>query len=1011
MAKGNGGGNAEGITVGRISIKVSPDTKKFRSDLKEELEAIEREVKGTVHVEAEAETAKAEKKLDATAKDRTAKVKVVVADKGWQQKFLDRAREMRVNTVPNASNENERARLRGVLDEMKRMGPGIGTSIDAKVLKAKWNATLNEIEADLKRKKLKLDVEVNEKKIVREVVEAVDKANGKASSVGGGRGRDGGGGGGGGGGGRNNVGVGGSFGMPNLWPNFGSGINPAGYVAILGAVALVAAPLIGLVSTLVLAIPGMISAIATPFMAISLGLDGIKKAAAGSGLFSLDDKGEIDGMGKVFDNVKAKVSAAFEGGLDQPLKDIAAAIDPLLGSLPKVATGLTDMFKGFTDSLTSPKGMELFDDTIAKIGQAMTMAAPGVQRFTDGMIGIANTFANQLPGLSTWFTKTGDDFAKWVDKMNTPTWDGRTPMGEAFKGLGGTLETIGNWVIDMSKAGMEFVSDPNKMKDFIATLKNIGDIITNLVDMGNDLTAVWRNLGMLPAMNKGQQEAEANKLIESTKPPKPEDAPPVDDRNWLEKTIGSFFDGSKGPGTRFFEELFPKSPEEIKSDIAGVTQEIATLESAVRERMATSALAPSDDPAQSNYAARLTKLRADLAELKALEAELQPQVALRSLETPLPTTGADGYSAGNSAVSQIIADLEKVPPAAQTAKDALQQVQDTGALTPNALGALSDAAQNSEPVKIPEPDTASLEKLPEAATTAMQGVNEQITAGGAQAASAAVVAGAQIYNGFAQTVPLFSAVGIQMMAGLAQGITNGQSMAIAADVNAAKAALQAAKDALDINSPSKKFIKVGESTGEGMAIGLQNGFGPVLDQSADLSSKIADAFNSGADPTGFLEGFSKQETSRMEKVLNVQSRILGRQASSLEKQFKATKNQSFKDQADAIRSQMDDIAERKDYLDLAQDFAELQNGDESDWKGPIAKIMNSVAKMPTEFLGAVGDQAMQDLNISGGGLMGAVMDYGNELGNKFIFNVGNMEDALTAQQRMVQRQNMGVNPR
>ena len=33
-------GNAAGITVARISVKVTPDTKEFRKKLKEELEAI-----------------------------------------------------------------------------------------------------------------------------------------------------------------------------------------------------------------------------------------------------------------------------------------------------------------------------------------------------------------------------------------------------------------------------------------------------------------------------------------------------------------------------------------------------------------------------------------------------------------------------------------------------------------------------------------------------------------------------------------------------------------------------------------------------------------------------------------------------------------------------------------------------------------------------------------------------------------------------------------------------------
>lgn len=66
----------------------------------------------------------------------------------------------------------------------------------------------------------------------------------------------------------------------------------------------------------------------------------------------------------------------------------------------------------------------------------------------------------------------------------------------------------------------------------------------------------------------------------------------------------------------------------------------------------------------------------------------------------------------------------------------------------------------------------------------------------------------------------FYSVGAQMMYGLANGIRNNRSGAINAASSAASAALRAARDALDINSPSKEFEWLGEMSDKGLANGF-----------------------------------------------------------------------------------------------------------------------------------------------------------------------------------------------
>lgn len=68
----------------------------------------------------------------------------------------------------------------------------------------------------------------------------------------------------------------------------------------------------------------------------------------------------------------------------------------------------------------------------------------------------------------------------------------------------------------------------------------------------------------------------------------------------------------------------------------------------------------------------------------------------------------------------------------------------------------------------------------------------------------------------------FYDLGQDMIQGLINGIKSKRSDSISAAVDVALDSYNAAKKALDSNSPSKKFISLGEDSGEGLVIGLNN---------------------------------------------------------------------------------------------------------------------------------------------------------------------------------------------
>jgi len=85
----------------------------------------------------------------------------------------------------------------------------------------------------------------------------------------------------------------------------------------------------------------------------------------------------------------------------------------------------------------------------------------------------------------------------------------------------------------------------------------------------------------------------------------------------------------------------------------------------------------------------------------------------------------------------------------------------------------------------------------------------------------------------------FVQMGLQMMQGLASGIVNGAGAVVSAITNAAKGAINAAKAALGIASPSKAFAEIGMFTGEGFTTGVEAENDNAQAALTDLVSPVA----------------------------------------------------------------------------------------------------------------------------------------------------------------------------
>jgi hypothetical protein len=285
-------------------------------------------------------------------------------------------------------------------------------------------------------------------------------------------------------------------------------------------------------------------------------------------------------------------------------------------------------------------------------------------------------------------------------------------------------------------------------------------------------------------------------------------------------------------------------------------------------------------------------------------------------------------------------------------------------------------------------------------------------------------------------------------ASFAAGIASSEDL-----VAGAAAGLMAAARRLIPSSPAKEgpfsgrgwVTYSGESVGKGFAQGMQNSTGDVVSTARELMQAVKDIFGSAEGltlnfnmgpvtqqlgqvaaatqtfqdtlastantATGFQDSIS---TVMPENTLSVedskaQRRLLDEKLLDLEIQRKTlelAKKEAGADQT-AIKAQLEQIKNDKLQLGLQKDKltqAEKYGAESEKTGGKLDQLYKDIGKqvvdMPTNFAKATGQQFMSDLGMSGNGAIPQLL----EQGSQFIFQVANMDTALSAQQTLQRRQ-------
>ena len=290
-------------------------------------------------------------------------------------------------------------------------------------------------------------------------------------------------------------------------------------VALAALIAALLPPTLALLSGTLLLIPAAIGAIVAPIAAVALGAEGMKEALIASGLAMgewKDGKLELTGIGQNLKNIKKIVSGTFRDNLTAPFAKLNDAIPNLSMQFETLAKGMSSMFSGMVDAMTGPQGLNNIQKFTQNLGVAFEKARPGMQSFTNAFLQLMGKVGERLPGMGDGFTRLGEQFSGWVDKITTvdPS-TGVSKLDEALKSLKLSWDQIVGLGGDMLQKGFEWVSDPNfgaSMEQFFAsvrtfvtdTLPTLGDGFERIADAADAIASAMKPvIGIMNGLGNG----------------------------------------------------------------------------------------------------------------------------------------------------------------------------------------------------------------------------------------------------------------------------------------------------------------------------------------------------------------------------------------------------------------------------------------------------------------------------------------------------------------------------
>lgn len=376
MAKGPGGRE-----VGRVSIRVVPDTSRFRSSLRRQLEQATAGFRAEVPVRVDVKDAQAAAKRLSNAFNGV--------DFGDAVNYNLRRTEVLIGNVVARTSEMAR-RLR---ESTKSMVNFTKRAVNVRAHFQRIGTTLSKIPRSIRAIKMR--------GLWENLVRSGDAALRLADSV---------------------RAVGRGFkrisvsGLSKLKESLKDttktanqasrtflGLTRVGWIMV--AVFSLATPLVGLIAGLLAGLPSLLAAAGAAGAALALGWDGIKDAASGL-------RDEVDSL-------KRALSGTFRTELTPVFEQLGKVFPVLEEGLVKVAKGLTPLAQGFADVVTSSEGMALIERTLENTSRLFASLRPMIESGTRAFLKLAAAGSDSFGYLADTLNTFARNFEAMVDRVTS----------------------------------------------------------------------------------------------------------------------------------------------------------------------------------------------------------------------------------------------------------------------------------------------------------------------------------------------------------------------------------------------------------------------------------------------------------------------------------------------------------------------------------------------------------------------------------------------------------------
>lgn len=379
-------------SVGKLSIKVYPDTKPFKRDLRKALDRIERQVKGRVEIIPVIKRA-AIADLRRDTKERLKNIKTYV-DVEVSKESVKRV-EHKLNSLDATATVNADLDRGKAAAQLKRLTRARIVTINARVS----SASLATAKAAL--------MALSGGNVLKRI----------------------------------------GTGLKNLATNF----DTIALKAASGGAALMSLSSVALAALGGIASFGNGLAATVPALLALPGIAGAGAVGIGVLITALKDaKDVLADLGPSLSELQRSISGAFWDQAAEPIREMINALLPAVSDeLTSVASALGTMGAGIAGALGAHIGG--FEQTFSYLAQSIQIASAGVADFTDGLLSLGEVGASFLPAMAEKFNEIAASFKEWaasgladgsIANAITEAWQATKTLGDVFVQLGGIVGAV-----------------------------------------------------------------------------------------------------------------------------------------------------------------------------------------------------------------------------------------------------------------------------------------------------------------------------------------------------------------------------------------------------------------------------------------------------------------------------------------------------------------------------------------------------------------------------------------